>query len=454
MATLNPNLRNFWEGENGKLIKARNRVLHGGRSSSKSWEFSGRGAQIAQKYKTRFLCVRRFQNKIKESVYTLIKNQIDNFGFTGFDAQAATIKHENGSEFVFYGIERNIEEIKSFEGADVLWIEEAHNLTQEQWDILEPTIRKEGSEVWISFNGRLVTDFVWQNFIVSPPPDTIVRQINYTENPFLSSTMKKIIDKLKATDYERYKHVYLGRPLTEDDKTIIKRRWLDAAIDFNPKGLELGGQKVVGYDVADSGDDLNSKTLAKGSIVTYCDEWKGGEDELVKSAKNVRLLAKKHNALVIYDSIGVGAHTGSTLTNLEYSKHAKFNAGGKVIKPLKKYEGIKQKEFFSNLKSQAWWLVADRLRNTYDYVVNGNHDYSSDELISISSGIENLEGLLTELSTPFKDFDKSGRVKVESKQDLKDRGIKSPNRADSFIMALSVSLVSNNRVSGLAVSGF
>jgi len=455
MATLNPNLKDFWLDDNGRLRKARNRVLHGGRSSSKSWELAGRAAQIGQKYKTRFLCVRRFQNKIKESVYTLIRNQIDNFGFEGYDVQASTIKHSIGSEFVFYGIERNIDEIKSFEGADVLWIEEAQNLTREQWDILEPTIRKEGSEIWLSFNGRLMTDFVWQHFIVNTPENTIVRHVNYNDNPFLSKTLLNIINELKESDYDRYEHVYLGTPLSESDKTVIKRKWLEAAIDLHlDKDLDMEGRSVVGYDVADSGDDLNSKTLFDGSICLYCDEWKGGENELTKSAKSVRLLAKKVNAIVIYDSIGVGAGTGSTLNDLDYTNHAKFNAAGKVIKPVRKYEGIRQKEFFSNLKAQAWWLVADRLRNAYDYKVNGNHKYSGNELISISSDIPNLEGLLTELATPFKDFDKSGRVKVESKDDLKNRGVNSPNKADSFIMAASVSLISQNKTNEIDIIGF
>ena len=160
MPTLNPKLKDFWFDEKGKLRKARNRVLYGGRSSTKSWEFAGMLAFIAQAYSTRVLCVRRYQNKIKDSVYTLIKNQIDNFDFSGYNVRATDIIHNNGSEMVFYGIERNVDEIKSFEGADILWIEEAHNLTKEQWEILEPTIRKEGSEVWISFNPRYATDFI------------------------------------------------------------------------------------------------------------------------------------------------------------------------------------------------------------------------------------------------------------------------------------------------------
>jgi len=455
MATLNPQLRDFWLDDDNNLIQARNRVLHGGRASSKSWEFAGRIAQIAQEYRTRVLCVRRFQNKIKESVYTLIRDQIENFEFGGYKKLATTIEHENGSEFVFYGIERNIDEIKSFEGADILWIEEAHNLTKEQWEILEPTIRKQGSEIWISFNGRLVTDFVWQNFIVNTPKNTMVRHINYTENEFISNTMLGAIEELKEKDFDRYEHIYLGKPMSDDDAVIIKRSWCDAAIDFhlNYKG-EMGGKHVVGYDVADSGDDKNAVAICNGAILTDCYEWQGGENELKKSADRVRIEAIKNNAVIIYDSIGVGAHTGSTLQASGFNNFSGFNAGGKVQRPTRKYNGVKQKEYFSNVKAQAWWLVADRLRNTYDYVHNNNHNYHSDELISISSNINKLEALISELTTPRRDFDKAGRVKVESKDDLKKRDIMSPNLADAFIMALSISLTSDNRVSDLTVTGF
>ncbi len=455
MATLNPRLKDFWIDDSGKLIKARNRVLYGGRASSKSWEFAGRIAQIAQQYKTRVLCVRRFQNKIKESVYTLIKDQIDNFGFPGYKKLATTIENSNGSEFVFYGIERNIDEIKSFEGADVLWIEEAHNLTKEQWEILEPTIRKEGSEIWISFNPRLITDFIWQNFVVDPPRNSVIRKVNYPDNPYLSSTLLDAIGEMKEKDPDRYEHVYMGRPMSDDDAVIIKRSWVEAAIDFHVNYPEdMRGQKVVGYDVADSGEDKNAVTVCDGAIITKCYEWQGGENELKKSADRVRLEAIRHNAKIVYDSIGVGAHTGSTLQAANFTDFSGFNAGGKIIKPSKKYNGVKQKEYFSNIKAQAWWLVADRLRNTYDYLHNGNKNYSSDDLISISSDIPNMESLISELTTPRRDFDKAGRVKVESKDDLKKREVKSPNKADSFIMALSVYLVNSNRVSDLDFTGF
>ena len=431
------------------------RVLYGGRASSKTHEFASAAVKISSEHKTRFLCVRRFQNKIKESVYTVIKNKIDDLELGGFNVQSSNIYHDNGSEFTFYGIERNADEIKSYEGADVLWLEEAHSLTKEQYEILEPTIRKQGSEIWISFNPRLISDFIWQKFIVNPPKGSIIRHINYDENPYLSNTMLKTIEETKEQDFERYEHIYMGKPLSDDENVVIKRSWVEAAIDFHLKyDGEMKGQVVLGYDVADSGADKNAVTVCNGSIVTECYEWQGGENELKKSADKVRHAALKLGGRIIYDSIGVGAHTGSTLQGAGFNDFAGFNAGGKVQRPTRKYNGVKQKEYFSNVKAQAWWLVADRLRNTHDFLVNNNTNYHADDLISISSDIPNIESLISELTTPRRDFDKAGRVKVESKDDLKKRDIMSPNKADAFIMALSISLTNDNRISDLNYTGF
>jgi len=444
MATLNPNLKSFWLDENDHLIKSRNLVLYGGRASSKSWEFAGRIAQIGQQYKTRALCVRRYQNKIKDSVYTLIKNQISNFEFGGYNVLSSSIEHTNGSEFAFYGIERNTDEIKSFEGADILWIEEAHNLTADQWAILEPTIRKEGSEIWISFNPNLITDFIYQRFIVNPPPDTRSRLVNYTDNPFLSDTLKKTIEAMKEEDFDQYQHIYLGTPLSDDDQAVIKRSWVEAAIDAHIKlDIDMTGQNNVGYDVADSGNDKNSIAQFNGAICEYIEEWKAPEDELDKSA--LRAWSFVGEGLLIYDSIGVGAHVGATLKNKGHRNHSKFNAGDAVYKPDKEYSPkITNKQKFENLKAQAWQDVADRLRNTFN-AVNKGMEFEPSDMISISSEIKELEALKTELCSPHKDYSKRGLDMVESKKDMAKRGIKSPNKADAFIMGACPHLVRAKR---------
>ena len=392
-------------------------------------------ASIASQCTTKFLCVRRYQNKIKDSVYTLIKQQIDNFNHPGFNVMATEIRHENGSEFVFYGIERNADEIKSFEGADILWIEEAHNLTKEQWDILEPTIRKEGSEIWISFNPKIVTDFVYQRFIVSPPPSTNIRLINYTENPFLSNTMLNAIQSKKEEDYDEYEHIYLGVPKSEDENAIISRSWIEAAIDSHLKlGMDMSGARTVGYDVADSGEDKNATMAFDGAICIDVDEWKAPEDELKESA--LRAWSMVQNGQLVYDSIGVGAGVGSNIKDIDGSKgrYHKFNAGDAVVDPEQEYApGIKNKEKFENLKAQAWRDVADRLRNTYN-AVNKGMEYDPSELISISSSLKHLERLKTELCLPRKSTSKRGLDMVEPKDKIKQRGFPSPNLADAFIM--------------------
>jgi phage terminase large subunit len=440
-ATLNPALRKFW------TTPARNRVLHGGRASSKSWDAAGFAVFLTNTYKIRFLCARQFQNKIAESVYSLLKIQIERFGLLHrFDIQRdKIINRVTGSEFLFYGLWRSIDEIKSLEGIDVCWIEEAHNLTEEQWEVLNPTLRKAGSQFWIIFNPRLSTDFVYRRFVANPPAKTVVRQINYTENPFLSSTMLDIIEAAKEEDQEDYEHIYLGVPRDDDEGSIIKRSWIMAAIDAHKVlGFEPSGAKRIGFDVADSGSDKCANVFAHGSVVSWADEWKAGEDELLKSCSRTYNAAKEREAAVTYDSIGVGAGCGAKFGEVNEARRAegenfmvrydKFNAGGAVWEPDRKYEhNITNADMFANIKAQTWWMIADRFRNTFNAVRRGEK-FPDDQLISISSETPHLEKLIDELATPKRDYDKNGRVKVESKKDLAKREVPSPNLADAFVM--------------------
>lgn len=440
---LNPVLKDFW------VRPARNRVLYGGRSSSKSWDAAGFAIFLAQRYTIRVLCTRQFQNRIADSVYALLKIQAERFGIADqFVFQESTIRHlTTGSEFMFYGIARNIGEIKSLESIDIAWHEECHLLTEEQWKIIDPTLRKQGSQHWLIFNPQFSSDFVYQRFVVSPPPNTITRKINYDENPFLSETILSVIKAAELEDLDAYNHVYLGMPMTDDARVIIKRSWIEAAIDAHVKlGFAAEGRSVIGFDVADDGNDKCANVHAHGSVAMWCDEWKGQEDELLKSCSRTYRTALDKGAAIRYDSIGVGASAGSKFDelNTEHKKrvrYSKFNAGGAVHDPDGYYardrmEKIKNKDFFGNIKAQTWWRVADRFRNTYDAVTRGA-TYAPDELISIASNMPYLEKLKTELSTPRRDFDNNGRVKVESKKDLDKRDIPSPNIADAFVMCFA-----------------
>lgn len=441
MYQLNPNLKQFWR------TRKPYKLLKGGRFSSKTQDAAGMAAFLARNYSVKFLCIRQFQNRIADSVYTVIKEKIEAAGWESeFDIGVSTIKHKvTGSEFLFYGIARNLTDIKGTEGVDICWIEEAEGLTAAQWEVIDPTIRKEGAEVWILWNPRYQVDFVQSELPRLLGDSCVIQHINYDKNPFLSATALAKAERLKLADLERYNHIYLGEALTDQDSVIIKRSWLDACIDAHKTitGM-LDGAKTVGYDVADSGDDKNATTRSQGSVILTTDEWQGLEDKLQESTARAWNTARESGSKLVYDSIGVGAGVGSKVNELNEAngsdiQHSAFNAGGKVINPDNWYDEdakIKNKDHFSNVKAQAWWLFADRVRKTFEAIRLGKQ-YPIDELISFDSNCKNLEALLIELSTPRKAFDNNGRVKVESKDDMKKRDIKSPNLADSAIMCFA-----------------
>lgn len=454
--TLNPVLQPFWlalTDDHGQSV--RNRVLYGGRASSKSWDAAAWAIFLAANVKIRVLCARQFQNKIEESVYSLLKLQIERFGLKDqFRVLDNKIIHKRtGSEFLFYGLWRHIGEIKSLEGIDICWLEEAHALTEEQWKILEPTVRKEGSQFWIIFNPRLSTEFAWRRFVSNPPRGTLVRQINYTENPFLSQTMLDVIAAAKEEDQDEFEHIYLGVPRDDDDEAVIKRSWVMAAIDAHKAlGIEPTGGKRIGFDVADSGSDKCATISAHGQLAHHADQWKAGGHELLKSASRVWTMAGEEGADVVFDSIGVGASVGAKINELNQAdrrgpqvRHSGFNAGGAVFKPdaiyARSHPQKTNKDMFANLKAQAWWGVADRLRNTFNAVHNGM-TFAADDLIFVSSELPFLTQLVDELCTPKRDFDQTGKVKVESKKDLAKSNrpggaVASPNLADAFVMAFA-----------------
>ena len=149
MATLNPALKDFWKES------ARIRVLYGGRFSSKTWDAAGMAIFLAQTYKIKFMCTRQFQSNIKDSVYSELKEQIYRFGLSDkFIILDNEIRcPSTGSVFLFKGLWRSITEIRGTGGIQICWIEEGHSLTQEQWEILEPTVaRNEDYQFWLIFN--------------------------------------------------------------------------------------------------------------------------------------------------------------------------------------------------------------------------------------------------------------------------------------------------------------
>lgn len=200
----------------GIFTPTRYKVLYGGRGGGKSWGVARALITIMLDHQIRVLCVRETMNSIKDSVHRLLSDQIAALGVEEFfDIQQASIKciagPGAGSEFFFEGIRHNVQKIKSYEGIDICWVEEAVSVSNTSWQILIPTIRKTGSEIWITFNPELATDPTYKRFVLSPPPNSWICEINYTDNPWCPQEIIAEAEYLKETDEEQYIHVYLGK---------------------------------------------------------------------------------------------------------------------------------------------------------------------------------------------------------------------------------------------------
>lgn len=422
--------------------KARYKVAYGGRGSGKSYFFAELAIETARRAKTVILCTREFQGSISDSVHKLLCETIDRLGYSAeFEIQKSTIIHlGTGATFVFSGIKNNVTKIKSIQGVGICWVEEAEAVTKDSWDVLIPSIRGDkNSEIWISFNPKNILDDTYQRFVVNPPENSILLKANYDANPYFFETpLPQEMEECKARDLDLYRHIWLGEPVADSAKAIIKPKWIEAAVDAHLKlGFEASGKRIVGFDVADDGEDANALVARHGSVVYDCDEWRG--EDVIYSADHVYSYAEKNGIDdVIFDSIGVGAGVKAQF-NRKASKIRTlgFNAGGSVFKPENIYiDGKKNKDMFANIKAQAWQLVADRFYKTWRAIEHGD-TYKPDELISLLGGMNDLEYLKAELSRPQIDYDGNGKVKVESKKDMRKRGIPSPNKADAFIMAFA-----------------
>jgi phage terminase large subunit len=190
---------------------ARYKVLYGGRGSAKSWSIARALLILGSNKPLRILCAREFQNSIQDSVHALLSDQVRALGLDGhYEIQRTKLIGRNGTTFGFEGLRHNIASIKSYEGADIVWVEEAQTVSKESWDVLIPTIRKVDSEIWVSFNPELDSDDTWKRFVVNPPASAVVAKVNWDDNPWFPDVLLAEKDDLKARDPDAYLTVWEG----------------------------------------------------------------------------------------------------------------------------------------------------------------------------------------------------------------------------------------------------
>jgi len=394
-------LKPFW------TTPSRLKILYGGRGSGKSYSAATHVMMASREVTLNILCLRQLQNSIKQSIYTLIKDLIYQQGIQDeFQFTIAEIRHlHTGSVFKFMGISRNVDEIKSTENIDICYIEEAHALTKEQWDIISPTIRKEHSEIIILFNPQHRTDFVFNNFVEKPPKNALVRKINYDENPYLSQTLRDVIEEDKAKDYDEYMHIYEGVPREGDDRALFAYNDIEVAMDGDFTGVDQSGVYSIAADVARYGRDKSVTSKREGFRIFDLQTYKDYNTmEFATVISNDYSRAKTPDAVFV-DTIGVGAGVYDKLLQMGVRGCVEANVSMKA-EELKVYQN-KRAEMYFNLKK---------------FVENGgklpNDKELKEELLALRYFYNQT----------------SGKIQLISKDDLKEELGRSPDKSDSVAL--------------------
>lgn len=382
----------------------RHAVIEGGRYSLKSHTVARFLLLTARSRRVRIACLRQFQKNIADSSYQLLIDLIQQYGFSEFVWTNDTITNTNtGSTFIFKGLDRNVETtIKSLEGIDIAWIDEAQTITLKSIRILNPTIRKPGSKIIWTLNRLTDLDPVISYFITNPPrKDVWHLEVDYRiaqKNGWLSNEILYEIEQARINHPEDYAHDYLGKALAISDKNIIQTAQV---IEAMGREVDDEGAIEVGVDVARLGGDRTVFVKRKGlKEIGRASFTKKRTTEVCDLLVN--FIGADKDVLIKIDDTGVGGGVTDEMIARGYNV-IPINFGAKASNPDK----------YPNLISEAWFYLQSIIDNI---------------------NIANDKDLLVELSNREWKMDSKGRRGVESKDDYKKRGFRSPDLADATIL--------------------
>lgn len=258
---------------------ARYKVIHGGRGGGKSWAVAIALLLEGARSRQRILCTREVQKSIKDSVHRLLSDQIESLGLGEFyDILETEIRGRNGTVFLFAGLANHtVTSIKSYEGVTRCWIEEAQTVSKHSLDILLPTIRAEDSEIVVTFNPRMDTDEVWRRFVENPPPNSVVKQVNWSDNPFFPVVLEQERDHCRTTAPDDYENIWEGkcRPTVEgaiyaNEMSVVVSDGRITNVPYDPR-LKVHAIWDLGWNDAMS-IIIVQKGIAELRIIGYIEE--------------------------------------------------------------------------------------------------------------------------------------------------------------------------------------
>lgn len=398
----------FFKPENIRHV-----LIEGGRGGGKSHTIAEYLLIIGMTKKLRILCGREVQKSLKDSVHTLLSDKIDSLRLPYIATQNSIKCLKTGTEFLFTGLkDHTVNSIKSFEGIDIFWGEEAQAFSKKSLDILIPTIRKEGSYFIWSMNRFEEQDPIYDLLIHKNRKDVLHLVINYPDNPHCPDEIKTEAEICKINSPDDYEHIWLGQPMTQGDRCILSRALVRQAMD---RTIKPEGAMESGIDVARFGSDT-TQFYKRHGLKVIAEKQMLQKDTVDVSNEAHEFINGSSNTKV--DDTGVGGgvsdqliHKGDNITMI--------NFGGSP----------KDKDKYPNTISEMWFEFKELLES---------------EEVDLPDDRE----LLQQLTSRQYKFDTKGRRMVESKDDFKKRYGKSPDKADALLLCFY------NAYSTISVYGF
>ena len=439
------------------------KIMVGGRGSAKSTTAADLCLMDAQVKSYKTACFREFQNSIDDSVHGLLASEIDRMQLHGFNVQEKTIKYNGNDAFKFKGLARNIQSIQSMQGFNRFWIEEGQTISTKSLRILTPTLRAPNSEIWVTANPGSSADPFSQRFLkpfekklnkdgIYEDDLHLIVKCNYNDNPWFPDVLEKerLYDEghLSAAEYA---HIWEGAYNDTISGAIIEVDWFNAAIDAHEKlGIKPRGIKAAAFDPSDEGDDDKGYCFRHGILIKDVRSLDTG-DSADGADWAIDLTLTNTADFFTWDCDGLGVALKRQLyTGLQDNRVtiAMFKGSNAVDHPDSIYDPQKgesakttktNKESFKNKRAQYYWYLRERFRKTY-LAVTKNVYSDPDELISLSSNIEEMDQLRAELCRIPKVPNAQGLIQIMSKQKMVEQGIQSPNMGDAVMMSFASSV--------------
>ena len=442
--------------------KKRFKILVSGRGAGKSMTVADILILKAQTEGIKILACREFQSSIIESVHSLVSGEIERLGAGGFTIQNNEISNESGGQFIFKGMARNPESIKSMNGVDIAWVEEASTLSEDSLRMLTPTIREAGSEIWMTanqdsredpFNKRFINPFESELLRDGyyEDDDHIIIKTTYEDNPFFPDVlMQEMESDKKFMSPAMWRHVWLGDTLDDVENSLIQTEWFNACIDAHIKlGFKPQGAKIAAHDPSDTGPDSKGYAMRHGVVFLDIQEKTDGDGN--EGGHWAAGLANSQQVdFFTWDADGMGCLLAEQMAkdfNGKHTRLAMFKGSESPDNPETIYTTAlkspvsgqaKVKDSVKNKRAQYYAELRDRVYRTYVAVENGEKYQDPDTLISFSSDISMLPKLRAEMCRmPIKP-NGAGKIDLYTKEEMKGPKFKfaSPNLSDSVMMSM------------------